>query len=325
MRWKSVLVSVAVAAVLYLTLFAGTDADAALASAARMTWEWWLMILALSLINYALRFVRWDGYLRHLGHRLPVLRHMTIYLAGFALTTTPAKAGEAIRALYLLPLGVAVRRCIATVYAERVVDVISMALLAVLLYQLAAPPYRWLAVIAAGAAGVLLLVQHGTCLGAAGALVVKLPWQGLRRAARHGIDCLREASALLRGRILFHGIVIGVLSWGAEAVAFYLVLRELDIPVDLPGAVGIYATAMLAGALSFVPGGLGGTEAVMASLLILGGAPPPSAVAATTIIRVATLWFAVALGMVCLLVTEAAGRRDAATAVSATGGERAGT
>jgi uncharacterized protein (TIRG00374 family) len=108
----------------------------------------------------------------------------------------------------------------------------------------------------------------------------------------------------LRGRLLVPGLGLGVISWLAEAVGFYVILRELQIPMELPAAVGVYAVAMLAGAVSFVPGGLGGTEVVMASLLILGGAPPPAAVAATTITRLATLWFAVVLGILALMASE---------------------
>jgi uncharacterized protein (TIRG00374 family) len=53
--------------------------------------------------------------------------------------------------------------------------------------------------------------------------------------------------------------------------------------------------------LSFLPGGLGGAEAVMISLLVLQGMTTPAAVAATVFIRLATLWFAVCLGLIALL------------------------
>ena len=66
--------------------------------------------------------------------------------------------------------------------------------------------------------------------------------------------------------------------------------------------MSVYALAMLAGALSFLPGGLGGAEAVMVAALTLKGVDQPSAVAATIIIRLATLWFAVALGLLALML-----------------------
>lgn len=56
---------------------------------------------------------------------------------------------------------------------------------------------------------------------------------------------------------------------------------------------------MLAGALSFMPGGIGGAEGVMVALLMTQ-APAADAVAATVLIRLTTLWFAVAIGALAL-------------------------
>jgi uncharacterized protein (TIRG00374 family) len=56
-----------------------------------------------------------------------------------------------------------------------------------------------------------------------------------------------------------------------------------------------------------MPGGLGGTEAVMVGLLVWKGMPGADAVAATVLIRLATLWFAVGLGALMLMRC----RRDA--------------
>ncbi len=50
-----------------------------------------------------------------------------------------------------------------------------------------------------------------------------------------------------------------------------------------------------------IPGGLGSMEAALVALLNYFGVPLPSAVAATVLIRLATLWFAVAMGLGCLI------------------------
>jgi uncharacterized protein (TIRG00374 family) len=58
---------------------------------------------------------------------------------------------------------------------------------------------------------------------------------------------------------------------------------------------------MLIGAISFLPGGLGGAEVTMTALLMLNGMDNGAAVAATLLIRLTTLWFAVVLGLLALL------------------------
>jgi uncharacterized protein (TIRG00374 family) len=95
-----------------------------------------------------------------------------------------------------------------------------------------------------------------------------------------------------------------VLAWGAESMAFCLMLSWLGVDVPLTYGIFVYAVAMLAGALSFMPGGLGGTEGVMVLLLLWKGVAPAEAVAATVMIRMTTLWFAVVLGVVALASSQ---------------------
>ena len=66
----------------------------------------------------------------------------------------------------------------------------------------------------------------------------------------------------------------------------------------------------LAGALSFLPGGLGVAETSMTGLIrVLGDVPKAAAAAATVLIRLSTLWFAVAIGLVGLAVEERLARK----------------
>lgn len=67
--------------------------------------------------------------------------------------------------------------------------------------------------------------------------------------------------------------------------------------IALHEAVLIHAAATLFGAVTFLPGGLGGHEGASVSLSILYGATRPQAVVATVLIRLLTLWFAEAIGM----------------------------
>jgi uncharacterized protein (TIRG00374 family) len=64
-------------------------------------------------------------------------------------------------------------------------------------------------------------------------------------------------------------------------------------------AVFVLAFSTVIGAVSALPGGLGAAEASIAGMLIfLIGAPKETATAATLLIRFATLWFAVFLGLI---------------------------
>ena len=74
--------------------------------------------------------------------------------------------------------------------------------------------------------------------------------------------CSTSAAVLSRSR-LFLSAWCGMLAWGLEGVSLSLIACEVGVPITFTTGIGIYAIAVLAGALSFLPGGLGSTEAVM--------------------------------------------------------------
>jgi uncharacterized protein (TIRG00374 family) len=115
---------------------------------------------------------------------------------------------------------------------------------------------------------------------------------------------LNEARSCHEPRLLVAATTLSGVAWAAEAIAFHWMLGWLGVEVPMAFAVFVYAVAMLAGALSFLPGGLGGTEAVMVGLLLWKGVSLPEAVAATVLIRLTTLWFAVVLGVIALTLSR---------------------
>ena len=62
------------------------------------------------------------------------------------------------------------------------------------------------------------------------------------------------------------------------------------------------AVATLVGNLTFLPGGLGTTELSLAGLLQARGLSLEAVIGATVLVRAATLWFAVALGLMVSLL-----------------------
>jgi len=111
-------------------------------------------------------------------------------------------------------------------------------------------------------------------------------------------NMLTDTSALLRPRVLLGGILLGGLPWIGEGVAMYVLFDALGAEaIALHEAILIHAAATLFGAVTFLPGGLGGHEAASVSLSLLYGATQAQAVVATVMIRLLTLWFAVGLGI----------------------------
>jgi uncharacterized protein (TIRG00374 family) len=87
----------------------------------------------------------------------------------------------------------------------------------------------------------------------------------------------------------------------------YLVLRGLGITGDartVVMAIFVLSFSTVVGALSALPGGLGAADASIAGLLVLALAlPTVKATSATLLIRFATLWFGVSLGLIVWAVS----------------------
>jgi glycosyltransferase 2 family protein len=302
---RTLIVIAGLATLAYLGAACALDSARIVAAVQQLDWFGCGLVLALSGANYAIRFQRWQRFMTRLGHRLPFGRQLLYYLSGFAFTVSPAKAGEAVRSLYLRGYGVTYSQSIAALFVERLQDLLAMVLLASLVVS-NRPAYRPLV------GGALLLVLAMHVLASRGPLPAAL--ERLRSAFRQrrvvalltaGANLLRSSRSLLQPRLLALGTAASVAAWGAEGLGYFLICRGLHIDVSLRGAVGIYALAVLAGtAAFFLPAGLGGMELVMTTLLVAQGAPLRLALAATLLCRLTTLWFAVLIGMAAATVVE---------------------
>jgi glycosyltransferase 2 family protein len=297
-RRRTVILFAALGVAIYVAVALATDAGKLASALRQLGWIGIGSVLALSLFNYLVRFGRWKLYLEALGHRLPARELLLCYLGGFAFTVSPGRAGEAVRSLYLREHGVTYSESMATLFVERLLDLLTMIVLASLVV-LVSSSYSWLLIGMAVIAIVALLV---VCRPA---LPDWLARHSDRRAGHRSskwlaalAKLLRSSRTLLHPRLLLLGMLLGLLAWGAEGVGFHLVCRGLDLRLEALQAIGIYAVATLTGvAAVFLPAGIGGMEAVMTALLLSRGASVPDAVIATLLCRLATLWFAVLIGL----------------------------
>ena len=257
-------------------------------------------LLGLSLVNYGVRTLRWQVYSRRIGLRLPWRHCLLYYFAGFAMTITPGKVGEILR-LWLMRRGYGVRyeRSASLAVADRLSDIGAMLILC-LIGLTAFTGYAW-------AAAVVTVVMAGLTIGLLhpGLLVRLVEWVYARigRAPRlfaRARTLLRHLKRLGSWRTYGGTLLLSLIGWFAEVLAFYWVLTLMGAAVSLPQAMFVFVFSMVAGALALLPGGLGGTEVGMVALLTAIGVSFETAVAATAVIRVTTLWFSVALGVAAL-------------------------
>lgn len=303
-RFRAMVLIVLLSAIGYLAFSLWGGWHEVVAALAKVGIMGTLIALALSLVNYLVRFVRWQKFLAKLGHQVYWQESLRIYIAGFGLTILPGKAGEAIRSVYLKKHHVTYPESLAAFFSEQLSNLISIMLL-VSVGLLAYPQAKPVIIVLGGLIlGVLIFLQQSKWLKAFEHLAQKNFPVKVAQLFTHSIEIVLHSKRCFSLPMLLYGITLGLIAWGAEGMAFYYIMHVLGSDMSLQTALFIYAFSMLVGALSFLPGGLGGTEATMVSLLILNNIAQPQAVAATVLIRLATLWFAVALGVIAMSLPE---------------------
>jgi uncharacterized protein (TIRG00374 family) len=299
-----VILGVAAGVAVYVGFSIWANARAVGAALVGFTWTSMALALALASTNYLVRFVRWQYYLRVLGLKVPAGESFLVFLAGFSLTVTPGKLGEVLKAFLLRESqGIPAARTAPIVVAERFTDLVGlMALAAMGAFSFEVNRRFLLAATVLIGVGLVVVSVRPLALAVLG-IGGRLP--GVKRVAPKLIEFYENTAVLLRPTPLLLAVVLSAASWYCECLAFWVVVGGFPgARLGLEPATFIYSTMTIAGALSFLPGGLGVTEAGMLGLLVkLGtGIDRSTAAAATFITRVCTLWFAVGVGLVALVL-----------------------
>lgn len=284
-------------------------------AAALVTVPLWVLALmtGLSFLNYVIRYAKWQYYLTRIGVHLKHSVSFKVFLAGFTLTVTPAKMGEAVKGYFIYEIdGTPVAKTAPVVVSERVTDLLAMVLLTVLGFSIGiSTSDALLTVIMLG--GVVLVGAF--FLGRKelyNKILKRLTSMGPLKRFNQSCDLIEDTmTKTLSPRPMIVSTVISLPGWFMESLELWILLSILSgagLPtlswpslMLLASATFIHSAASVIGAVTFLPGGLGTYEATSVLLMMsLLGFTNAVASAATILIRFVTLWFSVVVGFVAL-------------------------
>lgn len=253
-------------------------------------------VIGLVLAGFLLRAGRWHYYIRVLKWTVPPWRSFSAFVASIALTTTPGKAGELVKVALLREYHqVSLSQGAGVLLVERLGDLMAVLVLATAGLTVFAGLAGYALVSGAIAVAAVVAVSHPR-LGAA-------VLQRLATVPRLAPLCHRLLHAFDSARLLMRpapmaiGCGLALAAWSCEALAFHLLIARLGVISPLLTSFSIFGLATLAGALSMLPGGIGGVEVVMVFLLTQLGAEAATAAVAVVIFRFSTLWLFSLIGV----------------------------
>ncbi len=274
-----------------------------LRSLGALPWWCWALVPMLVCCGYLLLFQRWQFYLRELGHPLAWRPSGGIYAAGLSLVAAPGRSGEALRGLWLQRRhGIPMQVGVGVTLAERVADL--AAALLVLAWGLGG---RVLPALLAGGGTLAIgawLLTHPVALRRLEGFLDHLPahrhWRRLTRLLREALGAVNRLRDLLRPWPLLVGTALAAGVWLIEATAMLALFQLLGQTLGLAQAAVIRTAMALGGVLSFLPAGIGTSEATAIGLAVAFGVARPSALAVTLVLRICTVLLPTAVGLAVL-------------------------
>ncbi|MHC1736605.1 MAG: YbhN family protein [Ignavibacteriaceae bacterium] len=261
------------------------------------------LIFALTFSNYVTRFLKWDYYLRLLNIKIKKSDSFTIFMSGLIMSVTPGKMGEVLKSYLLKQIsGEPISKTAPIVIVERITDFVSLVFIALIGAYIF--DYGRLIVILVGLFFfVVILVISNRKLS----LWLIESLSGLKFIHKHteNLKSAYESSyIMLRARPLVLMSLLSLVSWGFECLGYYIILINFKVEVSIIWAAFVYCFSTIVGAVTMLPGGLGVTDGSLTFLITGHGVPLSTAVASTFVIRVATLWFAVLVGVIAVSVFQ---------------------
>ncbi|MGC8604922.1 MAG: lysylphosphatidylglycerol synthase transmembrane domain-containing protein, partial [Desulfomonilaceae bacterium] len=218
------------------------------------------LVLSLVTAGWFIRGWRFHYYLMNIGEDTPLIYGTMAFLAGFALTGTPGKVGEALKGVFLKrDYGVPVTRVVGIVVVERLLDLFGVLILGSLSLLLF-PGWRniFLALASIVIAGGIFLCMEKIYRPI---LESMSGFPFVSWIATKTLRILLSGKDLMKPRIFVVGLIVSVIAWAMEAISLFIVMKGFALPGTLAEANFVYCFSTILGALSMLPGGIGGTEA----------------------------------------------------------------
>lgn len=299
------LLSMLFGALVFVGLSAYADFNAVIDGLGRFKWGYLPIVLGLVSVNYGLRFLKWQFYLKTIGvEGFPVRDSALVYFAGLGMVVTPGKVGEWLKCYLLREMhGTPFSRSAPIVIAERLTDSLGLVILGAAGLIVFGDAWPAFVVVVLGAIALVVLARHRPLAFWLIGRLERVPV--LSRFAKHAEEFYTSSYALLSPGVLGSMTLLSVVSWGFEVVAFYVTLLGLGVDGGadlLLKASFIMPAATLASALLLTPGGLGVAEGGITGLSqVLLKLTRPDAAVGALVIRFCTLWFGVIVGLVALV------------------------
>ena len=300
---RNIFISLAAAGLIYLLFSLYADFDKVLKAFSLFNWFLLPLLLLLSFSNYFTRFLKWDFYLRLLKVKIKKIDSFSVFMSGLIMSVTPGKMGELLKAYLVKQItGEPISKTAPIIFAERITDFLSLIFIGLIggyVYN-----FGRAIIIAVGIFFVIVTIALTNKNIGEAIINYFSKIKFIKKYTEHAKSAYESSYQMLQLKPLMQMSVLSLVAWFFECLGYYLILTNFHVEISLLWASFSYAFATIVGAISMLPGGLGVTEGSLTLLLQQKHYSLDIAFASTFLIRIVTLWFAVLVGIVSVLLYQ---------------------
>lgn len=300
---RNIFISLAAAGLIYLLFSLYADFDKVLKAFLLFNWFLLPLLLFLSFLNYVTRFLKWDFYLHLLKIKIKKIDSFSVFMSGLIMSVTPGKMGELLKAYLVKQIsGEPISKTAPIIFAERITDFLSLIFIGLIggyVYNFGRE-----IIIAVGIFFIFLTIALTNKNFGEAIINYLSKISFIKKYTEHANAAYESAYQMLQIKPLLQMSLLSLAAWFFECLGYYLILTNFNVEISLLWASFSYAFATIVGAISMLPGGLGVTEGSLTVLLQQKHYSLDIAFASTFIVRIVTLWFAVFVGVVSVLLYQ---------------------
>ena len=261
------------------------------------------LILFLVTASWCPVFIKWHFLLKNCEIDIPLTRSITVFLSGLAFDITPGKLGALMKSQILkTSFNIPRTKTAPIVLVEKVYDLIGAILASIIGIIILGMDVYLIIIAILVLAMVFFFLYYRPASELFFKRVTKTKFFSKYVENISELDKIVQKSTNVKVATIC--ILLAVTYWFIVSAAVYFTLIGFDINIlDYLKVLSIYATSILLGAISFIPGGVGITEGALAGLFTLEGIDVSTALILSVIIRIFVLWYSVSIGFISLKFT----------------------
>lgn len=285
--------------VIYVAIILYSDLEEFSKNFLEIHYEYLSVILLMVFFGLVAKSFRQLILLRRIGIYISVKENFIIYFSGLSMQATPGGLGTMIKSQFIKKnYGHSLLKTMPVVLVERFHDLLSMITIITILsffYNLI-EIQLFLAILIPILIFSYLAVRREKILVFFVNRLLKIKF--LSKFIQNIVESQETLLALSANKIMLSCWGISLLGLTLEAISIYYSFIAFNLDFGIIETTLITFTSLVIGAASFIPGGIGLTEASLIGLLVLAKVEFVTASSLTIFIRLTTIWYATIVGFI---------------------------